>query len=63
MKKKTDFILFNLIFNLGSLLFPFILLYNELTLTNTIAISFYIYFLDVKIDVNNDYLKYLIDNK
>lgn len=63
MKKKTDFILFNLIFNLGSFLFPFILLYNELTLTNTLAISFYIYFLDVKIDVNNDYLKYLIDNK
>jgi hypothetical protein len=60
MKKKIDFIAFNLLWCITSFIFPFLLLWNNFNLPQLFVISFSIYFLDVNNNTTEDYLKYQI---
>lgn len=58
MKKKRDFVPFNLVWCLTSFIFPFIIFWNDLNLLQLSVISFIVYYLDVNNNVTEDYLQY-----
>lgn len=62
MKKKIDFLWFNMFYNLGALLLPFSILYAfDINMIITIVISLLHYGNKLDNSVTEDYINYKID--